>query len=252
MFHLGKLFGIFDEPLMWLLLWCAVAVWLISHRPLWAKRMLSAGGLALLLMGVMRLVDAPLRWLEQAYDVPSATTLERHVGIIVLGGSFSDPWLYQTHGQVPLNASAERLTEAVKLMRTHPTWTLVFSGGEGRVFTSGVTEGQLALQFFKDMGIDERRIIIEQQSRTTLENARRVQETLGERCRQPWLLVTSAWHMRRAMQSFEQTTCQLTPYPTDFQTSELTPWHEYSLLTGLRHLQLAMHEWLGIVYYLFK
>jgi uncharacterized SAM-binding protein YcdF (DUF218 family) len=252
MFYVGKLLGVLDEPLTWLLVWWAFALWLLARRPLAAKRMLWSGWLALLLMGVVRVVDVPLRWLEDTYPIPTPAQLEQQVGVIVLGGSFSDPWLYQAHGQVPLNASAERLTQAVALMRTHPRWTLVFTGGEGRVMTSGVTEGQMALQFFKDMGIDEQRIIIEQQSRTTRENALRVEAMLGERCEKPWLLMTSASHLRRGMQSFEDTRCQLTPYPTDFMTSDQTPWYEYSLQSGIKHLQVAAHEWLGALYYLLK
>jgi uncharacterized SAM-binding protein YcdF (DUF218 family) len=249
MFHLGKILGLLDEPLTWFIVWWAFALVFQTKRPTLARRMLWSSLAALLLCGVIPIVDRPLRALEEAYPVPTQQQLDQQVGIIVLGGSFSDPWIYQDHQQVALNASAERLTQAVYLMRQHPTWTLVFTGGEGRVIASGITEGQIALQFFKEMGVDEKRIIIEQQSRTTQENAQRVQQLLGDQCRQPWLLITSAAHMRRGLQSFSNTQCQLTPYPTDYMTSSITPWHEYSLLTGLKHLQLAMHEGMGWLYY---
>jgi len=72
---------------------------------------------------------------------------------------------------------------------------------------------------------------------------------LGARCQQPWLLVTSAWHMPRAMEEFAATGCQITPYPVDFLTAQTTPWTEYSLAHGLLRWQVALHEWLGLLAY---
>ena len=72
---------------------------------------------------------------------------------------------------------------------------------------------------------------------------------LGEQCAQPWLLVTSASHMPRAMAEFSATDCQITPYPVDFKTSASTPWTEYSLADSLTRWQIALHEWLGNLVY---
>ena len=67
------------------------------------------------------------------------------------------------------------------------------------------------------------------------------------------LLVTSAWHMPRAMAAFEaafeKTGCKLTPYPVDFKTGESTPLTEYALAHSLLRWQTALHEWLGLWVY---
>ena len=171
--------------------------------------------------------------------------MDRHVGLIVLGGAVGHPDSFAAHGQVPLNEAAERMTVPVGLMRQHPRWELVFSGGEGRLLATGVTESELARVFYQQQGLDMARVHLEAGSRTTRENARQVAQLLGERCRQPWLLVTSAWHMPRSMAEFEAVGCRVTPYPVDFRTGDATALTEYSLARSLLSWQTALHEWLG-------
>ena len=125
----------------------------------------------------------------------------------------------------------------------------MFSGGEGRHLTTGVTEAELARAFYLQQGLDMARVHLEDGSRTTRENARQVARLLGERCRQPWLLVTSAWHMPRSIAEFDAVGCQVTPYPVDFRTGASTPLTEYSLAHSLLRWQVALHEWLGLVVY---
>ena len=80
---------------------------------------------------------------------------------------------------------------------------------------TGTTEAELAGVFFTEQGVDIKRVITESSSRTTRENAQRVAALLGERCKQPWLLVTSAWHMPRSMSEFQAAGCNVTAYPVD-------------------------------------
>ena len=80
---------------------------------------------------------------------------------------------------------------------------------------TGITEAELAGVFYIEQGVDMKRVTLESQSRTTRENAIRVSALLGERCKQPWLLVTSAWHMPRSMAEFQAVGCNVTAYPVD-------------------------------------
>jgi uncharacterized SAM-binding protein YcdF (DUF218 family) len=207
-------------------------------------------GLVLLgLLGFEALPNALLRPLENRFAVPSAKAVPGHVGVVVLGGAFQNPALYQAHGQVPLGESAERMTVPVGMLRQHPKLTLVFSGGDGRLLGAGITEAQLAQDFYQEQGVDMSRVLLEGGSRTTRENARQVAAMLGPRCQEPWLLVTSAWHMPRAMTEFEALGCRVTAYPVDFRTTQATPLTEYSLARSLMLWQTALHEWLGMAVY---
>ncbi|WP_231624591.1 YdcF family protein [Limnohabitans sp. 63ED37-2] len=211
--------------------------------------MLWSGLVVLGLLGFEAGPHALLRHLENRYPVPTAEAVGRHVGVIVLGGATEHSDIYQAHGQVPLGQAAERMSVPVGLMRQHPNLQLVFSGGEGRLLATGVSEAELAKAFYQQQGVDMSRVVLEGGSRTTRENAIQVAALLGERCKQPWLLVTSAWHMPRSVPEFEAVGCQVTPYPVDFRTGAATAWTEYSLARSLLLWQTALHEWLGLWVY---
>jgi len=229
-------------------IWFAGLMMLHRKRRL-AISLLWAGLLLLVALGFQAVPDALLRSLENRYSVPPLATLPRHAGVIVLGGALEHPASFSAHGQVPLGDAAERMSVPVGWMRAHPNLQLVFSGGEGRLLKTGVTESVLARQFYAEQGIDLQRVLLEDGSRNTRENARQVARLLGERCHQPWLLVTSAAHMPRSVAEFEAVGCRVTPYPVDFRTGLTTDWTEYSLARSLLRWQIGLHEWLGILVY---
>ena len=253
MFVLSKLFSAVTQPMFWLGLWWLVALVLLARRRRTATVMLWIGLVVMVLLGFRAFPDALLRPLENQYSVPDPTTIGHYAGVIVLGGALGHPETFKTHGQVPLGEAAERMTVPVNLLREHPQYELVFTGGEGRLLTTGTTEAELAQVFFTQQGVDMSRMRFESGSRNTLENAQRVADTLKSDCQQPWLLVTSAAHMPRAMlsftQAFEGSHCKITPYPVDFRTAKVTPFTEYSLAHGLVRWQSALHEWLGLLVY---
>ena len=249
MFVLSQLMSAITQPVFWLAMWWGVALLVISRWRRAALGMLWLGLTVLGLLGFEALPHALLRPLENQYPVPSAALVERHVGVVVLGGATQHPRSYQAHAQVPLGEAAERMTVPVGLLRQHPKLALVFSGGEGRLRTTGVTEAELARVFYQEQGLDLARVTLEAGSRTTRENARQVAALLGARCQAPWLLVTSAWHMPRAVAEFESVGCRVTPYPVDFRTGVSTAWSDYALARSLVQWQTALHEWLGLAVY---
>ncbi|PUE51343.1 YdcF family protein [Limnohabitans sp. 2KL-51] len=249
MFVLSQLMSAITQPVFWLALWWGVALLVISRWRRAALGMLWLGLVVLGLLGFEALPHALLRPLENQYPVPSAAVVERHMGVVVLGGATQHPRSYQAHAQVPLGEAAERMTVPVGLLRQHPKLALVFSGGEGRLRTTGVTEAELARLFYQEQGLDLARVTLEAGSRTTRENAQQVAALLGARCQEPWLLVTSAWHMPRAVAEFESVGCRATPYPVDFRTGVSTAWSDYALARSLMQWQTALHEWLGLAVY---
>jgi uncharacterized SAM-binding protein YcdF (DUF218 family) len=101
------------------------------------------------------------------------------------------------------------------------------------------------------LGVAHNRITAEEQSRNTIENAvfsRLVaQPKPGER----WLLVTSAYHMPRAVAAFRAAGFPVEAYPVDWRTrgpiDALTPFG--SLSDGLQRTDAAVHEWIGLLAY---
>jgi uncharacterized SAM-binding protein YcdF (DUF218 family) len=93
--------------------------------------------------------------------------------------------------------------------------------------------------------------MLEDQSRTTAENAafsrRLVMPKPGER----WLLVTSAYHMPRSIGAFRTAGFPVEAYPVDYRTmGPADLWIPFdSIATGLRRTDLAVHEWIGLLAY---
>lgn len=255
LFVASKLLQAITQPLFWLVLWWVLALAVLSfwgasqrwHRI--ALRMLWAGMAVLGVLGFSALPDALLRPLENQYGVPTEQEIKQHVGAIVLGGAIQHPGVFAVRGEVPLGEAAERMSTPVGLLRQHPHLKLVFSGGEGRLLTTGNTEAELAQAFYLAQGVDMARVTLEGGSRTTRENAQQVARVLGQRCKEPWLLVTSAWHMSRSMAEFEAVGCNVKAYPVDFRTGHSTSLTEYSLAHSLVRWQTALHEWLGLWVY---
>jgi uncharacterized SAM-binding protein YcdF (DUF218 family) len=249
MFVISKLLSAITQPVFWLTLWWLLALVLLPRFRRLAAPMLWGGMVVFGLLGFSAVPSALLQSLESRFKVPNLTSSDQYAGVIVLGGATGSPGIYKTHGQVPLGDAAERMTVPIALMRKFPNFDLLFSGGEGRLVPTGTTEAELAGVFYTEQGVDMKRVTLESQARTTRENALRVAALLGERCKQPWLLVTSAWHMPRSMAEFQAVGCNVTAYPVDFRTGEETSWTEYSMAGSLMAWQTALHEYLGMFVY---
>src|SRR5205085_10102088 len=92
-------------------------------------------------------------------------------GIVVLGRAF-ETTVAPARGEVSLNDAAERMTSAVELARKYPNAKIVFSGGSGQFLYEGTTEAELAKRLFENLGVPAGRLITEDRSRDTDENAK--------------------------------------------------------------------------------
>jgi uncharacterized SAM-binding protein YcdF (DUF218 family) len=136
----------------------------------------------------------------------------------------------------------------VALARRFPEARIVFSGGSAELVPDGYTEGAAARRFFRAMGIEDARVTIEEASRNTAENARLSAALVGARAGERWLLVTSAFHMPRAMGSFRAAGWSPMPWPTDYRTRGPEDRLPRPSL-GLSLVDLAAKEWVGLVAY---
>ncbi|GAB0114236.1 YdcF family protein [Acidisoma sp. C75] len=167
-------------------------------------------------------------------------------GIIVLGGAV-DTAISAARGMPSLNSAAERMTSLLYLARAYPQARLAFTGGNGRLLHGTMTEADVARAFFTQQGLDQRRIVYESRSRTTYENALFLKQRLGPKPGQTWLLVTSAWHMPRAVGLFRHAGWDVLPYPVGYKTMPgLSLDLGATFPDRLAMTDLAAHEWLGL------
>ena len=188
----------------------------------------------LLLLGWEPLPDAALRQLEAQYPATSADQdWSAYAGVIVLGGALEPAYVWTVPGQSALNDAAERMTEVLPLLRHQPQLKVLFTGGEGELFANGLSEAERARLFFRGQGLSPDKLLLESASRTTYDNAVMSKLIPGVDATKPWLLLTSAFHMPRAMAAFQKAGWPVTAYPVDFRTGLKTPWTQYSMDQGV-------------------
>lgn len=259
MFLASKLLVFLTEPLAWVAALVLAALLLLGKAPTgapqtgqrrWGLRTLWLALFALLAQGWEPLPDALLRRLEDPYSsTPSAQELQAFEGAVVLGGGLEPSFVWEGRSQIALNGSAERMVVPLALLRQNPKLQLLFTGGEGDLRGQGMSEAARAQIFYESLGLPPERVRVEDRSRTTYENAVFSARVAGVDPAKPWLLVTSAWHMRRALATFQKAGWNVTPYAVDFNTGSHTPWTEYSLVRGSRKWALLLHELLGLLAY---
>jgi len=250
MFFVSKALSFVTQPLAWVALLLLAGLLCTLFRRKCGHGLSWAALIVLLLQGWEPLPDALIRQLETQYVAPTPKdNLQPYKGVVVLGGALDPAYVWQGHDQVALNDAAERMTVPVTLLQHYPHLKLLFTGGEGELFVDGLTEADRAKLFFDSMGVAPQQVIYESASRTTYENAVLSASLSGVNLVQPWLLLTSASHMPRAMATFRKAGWNVTPYPVDFRTGLRTPWTQYSLSNGASKWHIALHEWVGMLTY---
>jgi uncharacterized SAM-binding protein YcdF (DUF218 family) len=211
------------------------------------RRLVAAALVLLLAFGLSplgRLLMVPLEERFPPWDASRGAP----DGIVVLGGVIEPEAADRPDSG--LNEAAERITAIAGLARRFPAAKILFSGGD-ILMRSGHSEAQAAGVLFESFGIPASRLILEDQSRTTAENAAFSLQLATPKPGERWLLVTSAWHMPRAVGAFRKAGFPVEAYPVDYRTPGAGGmWIPFgSVSTGLRRTDTAMREWFGLVTY---
>jgi uncharacterized SAM-binding protein YcdF (DUF218 family) len=228
-----------------LLILAAAILWVRGRRTSAGALALSAG-LLVYLLSLAPVGDALLRPLERQYSSPEAGAGLPSVPYVVVLGSRYTP----SAGLSPVAAldgdGLARIVEGVRVLRRLPGAHLVLSGGAppGRE-PSAHGYARLA----RDLGVDADSLIVLDTPLDTAEEARAIAATLGS---QPFLLVTSAWHMPRAMRLMQRARLHAVALPTGQQAGSACGAYGAYLgcllpgASGLRNTERAIHEYLGL------
>ena len=250
-FIASKLIGMLLRPDTWIILAvAAVVLALLRGRHRRALSMAIATLLALLALAILPLGTLLLHPIERSYA--AAPPLSRVDGIIVLGGG-EDTRASAYWGQMQLNEGGDRFAAGLALAKRHPDAKLLFAGGSGALRDLGaeaLSEASVAERFFLDQGISSDRLLLEARSRNTAENARRSLALATPGLGETWVLVTSAFHMPRAMRSFEAAGWpKLIAWPVDYRTSRFKDDIGWDLTGHLQVLNTGIREWVGQLAY---
>lgn len=252
-FIASKLLGFMIQVENWLVLGLALgAIGAMFGWPRLARRAALSSLALVILIGAVPLHYPLLHWLETRHPAGQRAELTRLDGIVVLGGA-ELPRLSRHWGQPQLSGAAERLVEGAALAHAFPQARLVHTGGSGRLGDLGgdfLSEARVARSVYLSLGLERDRLVLEERSRNTFENARNARALLEPAPGEIWLLVTSAAHMPRAHASFRAAGWDdIRPWPVDYRSAG---WHEalgWRLLGNMAQLNATLREAIGLAIY---
>lgn len=170
--------------------------------------------------------------------------------IIVLGGGF-EAEVIAARGGFEINQAGDRFVETLRLAREYAGARILVSGGDGSFSGRYAGDAVVSAEFFSAFGIGSDRLLQEKLSRTTFENVENTKGLLAENGLSNCLLVTSAFHMPRAIGLFRKAGLEVLPWSTDYRTSGIArlrldftqPSANAQLMTT------ALREWTGLLAY---
>jgi uncharacterized SAM-binding protein YcdF (DUF218 family) len=257
-FALSKIFGFFALPSNLLVMLGLLGLALTRTRLARIGRRLAAAALILFaVVGVLPFGTALIEPLEDRFP-PWDASRGPPTGIVVLGGAL-DPDFVAARGAPDLNEAAERLAVIPELARRYPLARIIYSGGNGRLafrdgngglaFRGG-SEAEFAGAVIESFGVPKTRLTLEGRSRNTVENAIYSKALAAPMPGERWLLVTSAYHMPRAMGAFRKAGFEVDAYPVDYRTRGVDDLLSFDdAASGLRRTDAAAHEWVGLLVY---
>ena len=133
--------------------------------------------------------------------------------VIVLGGFGSED--KEHHGY--FNFSGDRFLEGLKIIESGHSGKILITGGNASLSPSAFREADWVKKELNNFNIPDSSILIENQSRNTKENATLSKKLLEQyHLAPPYILITSAFHMRRSLYIFKKNGMEVIPFPCNY------------------------------------
>jgi uncharacterized SAM-binding protein YcdF (DUF218 family) len=170
-------------------------------------------------------------------------------GIVVLGGAF-DPVIARARGSLGWTDAAERVAAIARLARDYPNARIIFTSGSAALLSDEPAEADFLFPSLDAMGVPRERVTLETRARNTAENATYSKQIAQPKQGERWLVVTSAFHMPRAIGCFRRAGFDVEAYPVDWRTTRRPRFAINSkFAAGLNQFDDAVHEWEGLIGY---
>jgi uncharacterized SAM-binding protein YcdF (DUF218 family) len=232
-FILSKVLLFILYPVLWVFALFIIA--LITKNPKRKQRLFIIGVI------VLYVFSAPvfLNWVANAWGVnpPPAKENKVYSCAIILGGFSSE----DKNGNGFFNETSDRFIQGVKLFITGKTTHLMVTGGNGNLIQGKFREGDWVKTQLQEFKIPDSSILIESNSRNTIENAvfsKSILQKAG--LKPPYLLITSDFHMRRSYMIFKKEGYDVIPYPCNYLVG-----HSKASFSNIIPDGNALGEWNG-------
>lgn len=164
-------------------------------------------------------------------------------GVIIIGG-IVDRKISKTRGEPSFNMFGSRMLSVLKLMHERPQLEYIIMGG-GRPFIENYQEADILVRYLEFIKPKLGKLMFDNISSTTVESAQVSYNMIKPKPGERWVLLTSAYHMPRAVGIFRKAGWDIIPYPVDFHTSGKYEWHlNFSVWWGFMMWSISTYEML--------
>lgn len=247
-FLLSKILDFVLLPTLWLL---ALLLGALMARQTRRRRqwLVAAVALTLLSTNPALVNEALLAW-ENPPVALAALPACADAAVLLTGITEVDK---SPHDRVYLGFGADRLTNALWLYRAGRVRRIIISGGSGTVLHNACPGAQDLATLLRLGGVPAAAILLEDSSRNTRENALFTKRLLAAYPENDTLLlITSAFHERRALGCFRQVGLQLIAFPSGYRSTDRRATPDYWLVPSAEALAnwgLLIHEMSGWLTY---
>jgi len=248
-FFFSKILNFLINPLVWIL---AVVVY-----ALWTKKASRRKKSLWILIGLFLffsnefLSNQLLHWWEK--DTITADQIQQsEYDIAILLGGYGDAYATPDHDRFNFGKAANRFTQTYELYRTGKIKRILLTGGKSDIWQTNKSESILAQDLLLRLGVPDSAILLEPDARNTRENALFTKELLAQTDHQSCLLITSAFHMKRAKACYDKVGISYTPYAVDYRSKRSPKSLKYYLVpdsSSFGTWQMLIKEWVGFVVY---
>ena len=244
-FIVKKLISFFVMPLSIAMILFGLGLWMMyknSYKK--AKILLGTSFVWLFLCSYSPLVDTLLYKLETTYPTLHKAPKDIHY-IYLLGGG------HHTNNSLPITSQIEpisvvRLTEAIRLYRQLPNTKVILSGYSG--LFDKTPHATMQYNLATSLGVPAKDIIVQPSPKDTKEEALVAKQIIGKK---PFILVSSASHLPRAMQIFASQNLHPIPAPTNHLADTNSKYFDIFSIQSLHKSQILIHEYLGLLWHHF-
>jgi uncharacterized SAM-binding protein YcdF (DUF218 family) len=200
-------------------------------------------GIAIWALSMPLTSDALFGRLEAGLHIPKAPKGDV---IVMLGGGAEAMAQDMTGPGVPDPEDMTRIVTTARLQRALGLPVIVSGGGSRG---GGLPEADIAARILRDLDVPPEKIMTENRSRDTGDNARLTREICLENGFKKLIIVTSAVHMKRAAMIFKKAGLDAIQYPAGFRTGRKTELTPLDFLPNSVLLPMALHEYIGYAWY---
>ena len=245
-FFLSKVLTFLISPTVILLLLLLTAL-ILKNRPLISRRILIASFALLLVFSNPFIINQLLGSWELKF--PELKANKHYDAAIILSGFMT---IDKQTKRMSFGEGVDRMTDGLSLYRAGYADKIIISGGSGSI-VNDLRESALTKEFLvKNCGVPESAILIDTISRNTYENAVETRKIMELHDIKTTLLITSAFHMRRAKACFEKLNITTDIYPTDILSSKQEYYPSDLIIPGTDNIEkweILLHEIVGVMMY---